>query len=298
MEGGPPDPDGGPPGFGPDGAPPPGFEGGPPDPDGGPLVPPRAPLVLAVLAVVPPRCLWSLPRFAGPFPPRALTWGYQPLSTLTASRKAPPLHQQEVVTSFYRPVSKKVMYLVLRSGVFNKILFRIETQVVMTLTLARLVLLPSTNTAITNATFVGTSSSSVTFQQTISFDSQDSFFKTEIVVTNSGSVTLDNFRYMRTMNPLDVDAFGQPQTRNDVLSQPDIPSGTIVSAINQVQGPNSQIAINLIANDGDTFSNHGTFNVDVFEPSVFSSPDDRNEASGRGYNAYGIDFAASRLARK
>ncbi len=136
----------------------------------------------------------------------------------------------------------------------------------------------STNTAITNATFVGSGSSSVTFQQTISFDSQDSFFKTEIIVTNSGSVSLDNFRYMRTMNPnLDVDAFAQPQTRNDVLSQPDIPSGTNLSAINQAQGPNSQIAINLIANDGDArASNHGTFNVDVFEPSVFSSPDDRD----------------------
>ena len=69
----------------------------------------------------------------------------------------------------------------------------------------------------------------------------------------------------------------QPQTRNDVLSQPDIPSGTNLSAINQAQGPNSQIAINLIANDGDArASNHGTFNVDVFEPSVFSSPDDRD----------------------
>ena len=43
FEGGPPDPDGGPPGFGPVGAPPPGFEGGPPD-----LVPTVARLALKV----------------------------------------------------------------------------------------------------------------------------------------------------------------------------------------------------------------------------------------------------------
>ena len=132
----------------------------------------------------------------------------------------------------------------------------------------------STLSAETTSTFTAGSSSGVTFKQVISLDRNDSFFKTTVTIENSGSVLLEDVRYMRTMDPdQDFDFFGNFQTRNDVLSQP---SGNNVTAISQAQGPTSQISINLISTDGSArASNFGFTNNDAFAASAFNSPVDR-----------------------
>jgi Ca2+-binding RTX toxin-like protein len=147
----------------------------------------------------------------------------------------------------------------------------------------------STNSAITSATFSGPGGSVVTFQQVISFDSQDSFFKTEITVTNSGSVTLEDFRYMRTMDPdQDADLSGLFETHNDVVSNP---TGTVVTAIAQAKGPNSQIDINLISTDGSArASNFGFQNTNVFASEAFASPVDAGGNDANTAITLTIDF--------
>jgi Ca2+-binding RTX toxin-like protein len=134
----------------------------------------------------------------------------------------------------------------------------------------------TTHSTTTNATFTGSNASAaVSFVQVISFDDQDSFFKTEISITNSGTVTLEDFRYMRTMNPnQDADTSGQFNTNNDVVSQP---SGSVSTAIAQATGPNSGISINLISTTDSLVraSNFGTNNSNVFDSQAFSSPVDR-----------------------
>ena len=132
----------------------------------------------------------------------------------------------------------------------------------------------STLSAETTATFSAGSSSAITFKQIISFDQDDSFFKTTITIENSGSVLLEDVRYMRTMDPdQDQEIFGTFDTQNDVLSQP---SGNNVTAIAQAKGPTSQNSINLISTDGSArASNFGFNNSDAFAASAFDTPVDR-----------------------
>ena len=134
----------------------------------------------------------------------------------------------------------------------------------------------ATHSATSIANFTGSNASAaVSFSQIISFDDEDSFFKTEITISNSGTVTLEDFRYMRTMNPnQDVDISGQFSTNNDVVSQP---SGSVSTAIAKATGPNSGISINLISttNSEVRASNFGFNNSDVFASQAFGSPVDR-----------------------
>jgi Ca2+-binding RTX toxin-like protein len=132
----------------------------------------------------------------------------------------------------------------------------------------------STLSAETTATFSASSSSAVTFKQVISFDQDDSFFKTTVTIQNSGSVLLEDVRYMRTMDPdQDQETFGTFATQNDVLSQP---SGNNVTAIAHAKGPTSQNSVNLISTDGSArASNFGFSNTDAFAASAFNTPVDR-----------------------
>ena len=117
------------------------------------------------------------------------------------------------------------------------------------------------------------SSESVQFEQIISFNQDDSFFKTEVTITNNGARTLEDFRYMRTADSnVDFDtSSANPNTKNSVLSNPT--SGDNLTAISQAIGPDSGFGINLISIDGNArASNFGTNNVDVFDNSAFSTP--------------------------
>ncbi|MFN3677048.1 MAG: Ig-like domain-containing protein [Sphingomonas pseudosanguinis] len=112
-------------------------------------------------------------------------------------------------------------------------------------------------------------------KQVIELDANATYYKTTITVTNTGSSTLSDVRFLRSFDPdQDVDKGGSFATYNDVLSNPT--AGNAL-AISRATGPMSGVSVNLVSFDAAArSSNYGFANYDVYAGSAYASPVDRN----------------------
>ncbi|MBN35354.1 MAG: hypothetical protein CMM46_11400 [Rhodospirillaceae bacterium] len=126
-------------------------------------------------------------------------------------------------------------------------------------------------------------------EQTVSMGLDDTFYTTTVKLTNNGSATMSNIRYMRNADPdQEADSTANFSTFNDVLLNPSSLGVAAVNASSATFGRNilmlaDQTAIN---NDNslaqDTVkvraSAFGFKNLDPFASSAFNSPADPNGA--------------------
>ncbi len=112
-------------------------------------------------------------------------------------------------------------------------------------------------------------------KQVIELDANATYYKTTITVTNTGSSTLSDVRFLRSFDPdQDVDKGGSFATYNDVLSNPT--AGNAL-AISRATGPMSGVSVNLVSFDAAArSSNYGFANYDVYAGSAYANPVDRN----------------------
>ncbi|WP_440978511.1 Ig-like domain-containing protein [Sphingomonas pseudosanguinis] len=112
-------------------------------------------------------------------------------------------------------------------------------------------------------------------KQVIELDANATYYKTTITVTNTGSSTLSDVRFLRSFDPdQDVDKGGSFATYNDVLSNPT--AGNAL-AISRATGPMSGVSVNLLSFDAAArSSNYGFANYDVYAGSAYANPVDRN----------------------
>jgi Ca2+-binding RTX toxin-like protein len=126
-----------------------------------------------------------------------------------------------------------------------------------------------------SATTTGAAGGKLGFEQVIELGPANTYYTTQITLTNTGDETLTEVRYMRTFDPdQDVNVGGDYDTLNDVLANPD---GQNSIAVSQAYGPVSNVSVNLVALDADArASNFGFSNTDVYRSEAFDSPRDLN----------------------
>ena len=131
-------------------------------------------------------------------------------------------------------------------------------------------------------------------QQLISFDADQRFFRTDIVITNTGSNAITDLRYMRSFDPdQDQDKLFTFDTNNKVLAQVAIDSRALVVA----EGPVSGVEFFFLATSGDAvvyssgFANPNPYSVGGRD--FHSNPQPAVTDIGRVDQAIGIIFERS-----
>ncbi len=111
------------------------------------------------------------------------------------------------------------------------------------------------------------------FSQEVSFNAFDTYFTTTITLTNTGDATLQNVRFMRSLDPdQDVDFGENFPTENDVFSNPTDQGG---AAAVQALGRASDVSVNLVSTDPDARGSvFGFANRDPYDDQAFDNPRD------------------------
>ncbi|WP_417520232.1 FecR domain-containing protein [Minwuia sp.] len=127
----------------------------------------------------------------------------------------------------------------------------------------------------------GAGGDSLRVDQTVLFTEDDKFFQTNITLTNTGSVALDDVRYMRSFDP-DQESSGSvggagPTTLNTIINQPGDGGSdnlAIVSAAGRKSGTNELgDPFFFLADDARArVSTFGFSNRDAFDPTAFDTP--------------------------
>ena len=127
--------------------------------------------------------------------------------------------------------------------------------------------------------------------QTVTFDGDDSFYTTSVMLTNNSSGAMSNVRYMRNNDPdHDVETGGSCSTIDDVLLNPNSPGIAVVNAQSQTGDQNILMLADQTAMNNDNglaqdtvqvrTSAFGFENTNPFVSSAFPSPADPNGATG------------------
>ena len=148
----------------------------------------------------------------------------------------------------------------------------------------------------TGETTATSSGNQIEVQQLVSFDADQKFFRTDVLLTNTGSSAITDLRYMRSFDP-DQDREGTVtatfDTNNEVLGQVVTDSRALVVA----QGPNSGVEFFFLATSGDAvvyssgFSNPNPYSVGGTD--FHSNPQPAGTDLGRVDQAIGIIFERS-----
>jgi len=132
------------------------------------------------------------------------------------------------------------------------------------------------------------STNGLSFEQQISFATNDTFFTTTVTIVNNNSTSVSNVRYLRSFDPdQDLDTHGTFSTLNDAFNE------TLFSDVSgaSAKGPTSGIQVNIVSTEGDAVgSNFGFTNRDPFDANAFGSPVDNNFASGDIAITLNLDF--------